>query len=74
MALYGQRLLPQAEQAVKSARADYRSGRLDLPMLLHADHRLLEIQSGYERAFADRGVALAEIQMLALPASKEIQP
>lgn len=63
--LYRDQLLPEAGHGLRAALAGYKSGRLDFPMLLHAEHRVLDFEMGFERAVAEYGMALTDIEMLA---------
>lgn len=62
--LYRDTLVPQADQALKIAETVYRSGKGDFLDLIDAERLLLEFQLAAERAFADREIALAEIEKL----------
>jgi cobalt-zinc-cadmium efflux system outer membrane protein len=62
--LYQDTLVPQADQALKIAEEVYRSGKGNFLDLIDAERLLLEFQLAAERAFADREIALAEIEKL----------
>ena len=62
--LYGDTLLPQAEQALKVTEEAYRSGSEVFLNLIDAERLLLEFQLAHERALADREIALAEVEKL----------
>lgn len=63
--LYRDQLLPGAQHAREAVLAQYRTGRTQIAMVLHAEHRILEFEMAYERALADHGIAIAEIEMFA---------
>jgi cobalt-zinc-cadmium efflux system outer membrane protein len=62
--LYGNSLIPKAEQALAASRTAFSAGRADFFDLIEAQRTLLEFQLTYERASADRAQRLAEIEML----------
>lgn len=62
--LYGDSLIPKAEQALAASQRAFAAGEADFFDLIEAERTLLEFQLAYERAVADRGQKLAEIEML----------
>ena len=62
--LYGKTLVLQAEQSVKVARKGFESGETSFTGLIDAQRLLLEFQLAHQRAQADRGQRLAEIEVL----------
>ncbi len=64
LALYGDTLVPQAEQSVEVARQGFESGETPFASLIDAQRLLLEFQLARQRARADRGQRLAEIEVL----------
>ena len=62
--LYGDTLVPQAEQSVKVARQGFESGKTSFIALIDAERQLLDFQLAHQRAQADRGIRLAEIEVL----------
>lgn len=63
--LYGQTLIPKAEQALSSAEAGYRAGKVDFVNIIDSERQLLAFHLAYERALADQQQRLAELEMLA---------
>lgn len=63
-ALYRDTLLPRARQSLSSYRAGYQSGGAIFSDVLDAQRIVLEFQLAYERAYADRQKALAEMEMI----------
>ena len=63
--LYGDTLLPKAEQSLKVVQQGFESGNTSFISLIDAQRLLLEFQLAHQRARADRGQRLAEIEMLA---------
>jgi len=61
MQLYQSDLIPRAEQAVAVTRQDFTSGKADFKQLIDAQRTLLQFKLAYERALADREIAMAEI-------------
>ncbi len=59
--LFGESLIPKAKQAYAVARQEFSGGKADFMTLIDAQRTLLEFQLMYERAVADREIALAEI-------------
>jgi cobalt-zinc-cadmium efflux system outer membrane protein len=64
MDLYGDSLIPKAEQALAASQRAFAAGQADFFDLIEAERTLLEFQLAYERALADRARKLAEIEML----------
>ncbi len=62
--LYRDTLLHKAEEALASSRTAFAAGKADFFDLIEAERTLLEFQLAHERARADRGQRLAEIEML----------
>ncbi len=62
--LYGDTLVPQAEQALKLTEEAYRTGTGDFLDLIDAERLLLEFQLAHERALADREIAVARLEQL----------
>ncbi len=62
--LYGDSLLPKAEQSLEASRRAFSAGKADFFDLVEAQRTLLEFRLAYERALADRAQRLAEIEML----------
>lgn len=62
--LYRDTLVPKAEQSVEVARQGFEAGKTSFLALVDAQRLLLEFQLAHERAQADRGTRLAEIEML----------
>lgn len=62
--LYLHTLLPQAEAASASAHAGYRSGSVDFMTLLDARMSLIRARQELYRFEAERGKAIAELEML----------
>jgi len=69
--LYGDSLVPKAEQALAASQRAFSVGEADFFDMIEAQRTLLEFQLTYERALADRAQRLAEIEMLI---GKEIGP
>jgi len=63
--LYGDTLVPKAEQSLKVAQQGFEAGGTSFISLIDAQRMLLEFQLAHQRAQADRGQRLAEIEMLA---------
>lgn len=64
MDLYGDSLIPKAEQALVASQRAFAADKVDFFDLIEAERTLLEFQLAYERALADRAQKLAEIEML----------
>jgi cobalt-zinc-cadmium efflux system outer membrane protein len=62
--LYGESLIPKAQQALTASRRAFAADQADFFDLIEAERTLLEFQLAYERAFADRAQRIAEIEML----------
>jgi len=62
--LYGNTLVPKAEESLKASESAYRAGASTFTDLVDAERVLLDFQLGYERALADRQQRLAELDML----------
>ena len=63
--LFGDTLLPLAQNSLEVAEQAYRAGRSDFMQLIEAQRMLLEVRLSYQRAVADREQRLAEAEMLA---------
>ena len=72
--LYGDSLVPKAEQSVSASQRAFSADRADFFDLVEAQRTLLEFQLSYERALADRAQKLAEIEMLVGRDVVHIQP
>jgi len=62
--LYGDSLVPKAEQALAASQRAFSADKADFFDLIEAQRTLLEFQLAHERALADRAQRLAEIEML----------
>lgn len=62
--LYGDTLVPQANQSLSVTEEAYRAGAADFLNLIDAERLLLEFQLSHERSLVDREIALAEIEKL----------
>jgi cobalt-zinc-cadmium efflux system outer membrane protein len=62
--LYGDTLVPKAEQSLKAVLQEFEAGSTGFISLIDAQRLLLEFQLAHQRAQADRGQRLAEIEML----------
>jgi outer membrane protein TolC len=62
--LYGDTLVPKAEQSLKVAQQGFEAGSTSFISLIDAERLLLEFELSHQRAQADRGQRLAEIEML----------
>lgn len=62
--LYGDSLIPKAEQALSAARTAFSADRADFFDLVEAQRTLLEFHLAYERALADYAQRSAEIDMM----------
>ena len=65
IALFGDTLLPLAQNSLEVAEQAYRAGRSDFMQLIEAQRMLLEVRLSYQRAVADREQRLAKVEMLA---------
>jgi len=72
--LYGDSLIPKAEQSVAASQRAFSAGQVDFFDLIEAQRTLLEFQLSYERALADRAQNLAEIEMLTGQEVVHLQP
>jgi outer membrane protein TolC len=72
--LYGDSLVPKAEQSVAASQRAFSAGQADFFDLIEAQRTLLEFQLSYERALADRAQRLAEIEMLIGQEVEHLQP
>lgn len=63
--LYGDILIPKAEELLGASETAYKAGTIDFLSLVDAQRILLKYQLFYERAVADNGQKLAELEMLA---------
>ncbi len=63
--LYGDVLVPRAEELVGASEAAYTAGTVDFLSLIDAQQTLLQYQLQRERAYADRQQRLAELEALA---------
>jgi cobalt-zinc-cadmium efflux system outer membrane protein len=62
--LYGDVLVPKAEELLGASETAYLAGTLDFLSLINAQQKLLEFQLRYERAVADNRQGLARLEML----------
>ncbi len=62
--LYGDLLLPEAEQALSILTDAYKTGRSDFERLQNAEIALLNLQLKLERARSDLGIAVAQYQAM----------
>lgn len=62
--LYGDVLVPKAEELLGASETAYRAGTVDFLSLINAQQKLLEFQLRYERSFADHQQRRAELEML----------
>ena len=70
--LYGDILVPKAEELLGASETAYKAGTIDFLSLITAQQKLLEYQLRHERAVTDNQQKLAELEMLAgaqLPAA-----
>jgi outer membrane protein TolC len=65
MRLYGDILVPKAEELLQASETAYQAGTVDFLSLIDAQRTLLEYQLRYERAVTDNEQKLAELEMLA---------
>jgi outer membrane protein TolC len=65
IALYRDSLLPKARQALEATSAAFRGGKASFGETVDSHRDLLEYEVSAERAVADLGQRLAEIEMLA---------
>jgi outer membrane protein TolC len=64
ISLYSDTLVPKAEQSLEVTRESFESGQAGFTTLIDTERMLLEFQLAADRAFADREIRLAEIEML----------
>ncbi|MGC1344051.1 MAG: TolC family protein [Candidatus Binataceae bacterium] len=62
--MYRDGLLPQSEATMNSARAAYRTGKVDFQTMLSAVTAALELREGYLRAIADHEIAVAHVERI----------
>jgi outer membrane protein TolC len=62
--LYGDTLVPEANDLVVVSEAAYKTGALDFLNLIDAQRMLLGFQLMYERAVTDNQQSLAELEMV----------
>jgi len=70
--LYGDILIPKAEELLGASETAYQAGTIDFLSLINAQQKLLEFQLRHERVVTDNQKKLAELEMLAgtqLPAA-----
>jgi outer membrane protein TolC len=63
--LYGDSLVPKAEELLQASETAYQSGTIDFLSLIDAQRTLLKFQLQHERAVTDNEQKLAELEMLA---------
>ncbi|MDD5135119.1 MAG: TolC family protein, partial [Phycisphaerae bacterium] len=63
--LYGDTLVPKAEELLQASEAAYRAGKVDFLSLIDAQRMLLKYQLDYYRASTNNQQKLAELEMLA---------
>jgi outer membrane protein TolC len=63
--LYGDTLVPKAEELLQASETAYQGGTIDFLSLIDAQRTLLKFQLQYERAVTDNKQKLAELEMLA---------
>ena len=64
IAMYRDGLIPQSEATMNSARAAYRTGKVDFQTMLSAVTAVLELREGYLRAIADHEIAVAHVERI----------
>lgn len=62
--LYGDVLVPKAEELLSASETAYLAGTIDFLSLINAQQKLLEFQLRYERSTADNQQGLARLEML----------
>ena len=62
--LYGDTLVPKAEQSLAVAQRGFEAGKTSFISLIDAQRLLLEFQLAEHRAQADRGLRLAQVEMI----------
>jgi cobalt-zinc-cadmium efflux system outer membrane protein len=63
--LYGDVLVPKAEELLGASETAYKAGKMDFLSLINAQQKLLEFQLQYERVVTNNQQRLAELEMLA---------
>jgi outer membrane protein TolC len=63
--LYGDTLVPKAEELLQASEVAYKAGKVDFLSLIDAQRMLLKYQLDYHRALTDNQQKLAELEMLA---------
>ncbi len=62
--LYGDVLIPKAEELLGASETAYKAGTVDFLSLINAQQKLLEFQLHYQRAMTDNQQELARLEML----------
>jgi outer membrane protein TolC len=62
--LYGDVLIPKAEELLGASETAYKAGTIDFLSLINAQQKLLEFQLHYRRAMTDNQQELARLEML----------
>jgi outer membrane protein TolC len=62
--LYGDILIPKAEELLGASETAYKAGTIDFLSFINAQQKLLEFQLHYERAMTDKQQELAKLEML----------
>jgi len=62
--LYGNVLVPKAEELLRASETAYLAGTIDFLSLINAQQKLLEFQLHYERSTTDNQQGLARLEML----------
>jgi len=62
--LYGETLVPKAEQGLKATETAFRAGKVDFLDLISAQRMLLEFQLSHKRAASRHAQRVAELEML----------
>jgi cobalt-zinc-cadmium efflux system outer membrane protein len=62
--LYGDVLIPKAEELLGASETAYKAGTIDFLSLINAQQKLLEFQLHYQRAMTDNQQELARLEML----------
>ncbi len=63
--LYGDTLVPKAEELLQASEVAYKAGKVDFLSLIDAQRMLLKYQLDYHRALTNHQQKLAELEMLA---------
>ncbi|MEO8193222.1 MAG: TolC family protein [Gemmatimonadales bacterium] len=71
LALFVRAVIPQGRASVAAAMANYQAGRGDLTSLLAAQTAVFDLELGYQRALADFGQKMAELESVV---GKELIP